>query len=53
MYLAYPLSAHSASGQTIAKEAFITALNNREMELKVRDRDPVDLLAVFKAAIRV
>jgi hypothetical protein len=53
MYLVYPDSAHSALGQTIAKEAFISALNNREFELKVRDRDPIDLEAAFKAAIRV
>jgi hypothetical protein len=53
MYLAYPDSAHSALGQTIAKEAFISELNNCEFGLKVRDRDPSDLEAAFKVAIRV
>jgi hypothetical protein len=32
---------------------FIAALDNRELELKVRDRDPSDLEAAFRTAIRV
>ena len=53
MALAYPDSAHSPLGQVIAMDHFIAALDNRELELKVRDRDPCDLEAAFKAAIRV
>jgi transposase InsO family protein len=53
MALAYPDTAHSKLGQVIARDHFITALNDREFELKVRDRDPVDLEAAVKASIRV
>ena len=53
MALAYPDSAHSSLGQIIARDHFITALNDREIELRVRDRNPCDLEAAFKAAIRV
>jgi len=53
MTLAYPESAHSELGQVIARDHFIAALGDCELELKVRDRDPVDLEAAFKAAIRV
>ena len=53
MALAYPDSAHTSLGQIIARDHFITALNDREFELRVRDRDPCDLEAAFKAAIRV
>jgi len=53
MALAYPDSAHSKLGQVIARNHFISALGDREMELKVRDRDPDDLESAFKAAIRI
>jgi hypothetical protein len=53
MALAYPDSAHSPLGQVIAMDHFIAALDNRELELKVRDRDPCDLKAAYKTAIRV
>ena len=53
MSLAYPDAAHSPLGQVIARDHFITALNDRELELKVRDRDPDDLETAFKAAIRI
>jgi len=53
MALAYPDSAHSLLGQVIAMDHFISALDNRELEMKVRDNDPCDLEAAFKAAIRV
>jgi hypothetical protein len=53
MALAYPDSAHSQLGQVIARDHFIPALGDREMELKVRDRDPEDLESAFRAAIRI
>ena len=53
MALAYPDTAHSQLGQVIARDHFIAALGDRDIELKVRDRDPVDLEAAYKAAIRV
>jgi len=51
--LAYPDSAHSELGQVIARDHFNTALGDREIELKVRDRDPINLEEAYKAAIRV
>ena len=53
MTLAYPESAHSKLGQVIARNHFISALGDRELEFKVRDRDPETLEDAFKAAIRV
>ena len=53
MALAYPESAHSSLGQVIARDHFISALGDRDMELKMRDRDPGDLESAFKAAIRI
>src|SRR5664279_37145 len=53
MALAYPDAAQSSLGQIIARDHFVTALNDRELELKVRDRDPADLEAAFRAAVRI
>jgi len=53
MALAYPQSSHSELGQIIARNHFISALRDREMELKIRDRDPVDLDKAYEAAIRI
>ena len=53
MALAYPDTAHSDLWQVIARDHFITALNDREIKLKLRERDPVDLEAAYKATIRV
>jgi transposase InsO family protein len=52
MSLAYPESADSDLGEIIARDHFIAALNDRELELKVRDRDPPDLDSAFKVAVR-
>jgi hypothetical protein len=51
--LAYPDMAHSRLGQVIARDHFIAALGDREIKLRVRDRDPSDLEAAFRAAIRI
>jgi len=53
MAFAYPQSAHSELRQIIARDHFISALRDREMELKIRDWDPVDLDEAYKAAIRI
>src|SRR5664279_2061717 len=53
MALAYPDAAQSQLGLVIARDHFISALNDRELELKVRDRDPSDLETAFRAAIRI
>jgi len=49
--LACPQSAHSELGQIIARDHFIPALRDREMKLKIRDRDPIDLDEAYKVAI--
>jgi hypothetical protein len=53
MTLAFPDSAHSKLGQVIARDHFIAALGDRELEYKVKERDPETLEDAFKAAIRV
>ena len=53
MALAYPNTANSELSGIIARDAFLAALNDRELEIKVRDRDPVDLDAALRAAVRV
>jgi len=47
MALVYPDTAHSQLGQAIARDHFITALNDRELEMKVRIRDPTDLESAY------
>lgn len=53
MALAYPGTAGTELNETIARDSFIAALGDREMEIKVRDRDPGDLNAAYKAAMKV
>jgi len=53
MALAYPDTVHSQLGQAIARDHFITALNDRELAMKIRDRDPTDLESAYRNAIRV
>ena len=47
--LAYP-GARSALRNRLAVEAFISSLNDEELELRVRDRLPQDLLSCYKLA---
>jgi hypothetical protein len=51
--LAYPTAFGSELGEIIARDAFISALNDRELEMKVRDKDPLDLETAFRAAVRI
>jgi len=39
MALAYPGTAHTQLGEEIARDHFVTALADRDLELKVRDRE--------------
>ena len=38
--------------EAIARDYFITALNDPELEMRVKERDPVGLEDALKAAIR-
>ena len=51
MALAYP-SEKSALSEHIARDAFLTSLEDPELELKVREREPIDLDATVKLAQR-
>lgn len=53
MALAYPGTAQTKLNDVFARDAFIAALNDRELEIKVRDRDPWDLESAFQAATKV
>ena len=53
MALAYPGTAQTELNDILARDAFIAALNDRELEVKVWDRDPTDVDSAFKAAVRV
>ena len=53
MALAYPGTANSELNAIIARASFISPLGNRELEMRIRDRDPTDLDAAFKVAVRV
>ena len=49
MALAYPLPAEEVT-EILAKDAFIDALADRELALKVRERDPKDLQHAYRLA---
>ena len=51
MALAYPGEKSSLS-EHIARDAFLTALDDAEFELKVQEREPVDLDSAVKLAQR-
>ena len=52
MVLAYPGEV-SRFSESLAKDAFLAALDDRDLELKVREREPPDLDAAFKVALRL
>jgi hypothetical protein len=51
MMLAYP-GEKSKLAEHIARDAFLTALDNPEFELKIREREPEDLDQAVKLALR-
>ena len=53
MAYAYPDAADTDIYRSMACDAFITALDDRDFELRVRDRDPYDLDSAYRAAVRV
>jgi len=52
MALAYPGTSYTHLGEEIARDHFITALADRDLELKVRDRDLATLDEAFRVAVR-
>jgi hypothetical protein len=53
MALSYPKTSGSELNEEIAKSYFLTALGDRKLELKVREREPADLDAAFTIAVRL
>ena len=53
MVLSYPQSSGSELSEEIAKSHFISALGNRDLELKIREREPKDLDSAFTIAVRL
>ena len=53
MTLAYPGEGSSSLCEQIAKDYFIAALGDRDLELKIREREPRDLESAFKHAVRI
>ena len=53
MKRAYPGEGVSPLCGKIAKEHFLTALCDKDLELKIREREPQDLESAFKHAVRL
>jgi hypothetical protein len=53
MALAYPVSMDSTVRDIIARDYFIASLGDRDFELKLREREPVDLDEALRIAIRL
>jgi len=51
--MAYPGEGASTLCQQIAKDHSISSLDDRELELEVREREPRDLESAFKHAVRL
>ena len=52
MSLAYP-GEKSGLAEHIARDAFLIALDDQEMELKIREKEPVDLDSAVRLALRL
>ena len=50
---AYPSETSSKLSSQFAKEYFMTALNDKDLELRVREREPQDLDTALKHAVRL
>jgi hypothetical protein len=50
MALAYP-GERSSLSEHIARDAFLSALDDADLELKVREREPIDLDADRKSVV--
>jgi len=53
MTLAYPGESNSSICEQIAKDYFIASLADRDLELKIREREPRDLETAFRHAVRL
>ena len=53
MTLAYPGEGNSSLCEQIAKDYFIASLADRDLELKIREREPRDLETAFRQAVRL
>jgi len=53
MTLAYPGEGTSSLSEQIAKDYFIASLGDRDLELKIREREPRDLESAFKHAVQL
>ena len=53
MTLAYPGEGNSSLCEQIAKDYFIASLADRDLELKIREREPRDLETAFRHAVRL
>ena len=53
MTLAYPGEGNSSLCEHIAKDYFIASLADRDLELKIREREPRDLETAFRHAVRL
>jgi len=53
MAQAYPGNATTEMGEKMACDHFLSALNNRDFELKIRERFPTSLDGAFKLAVQL
>jgi len=53
MSLAYPGEGTSSLCEQIANDYFIASLGDRDLEVKIRKREPRDLVTAFKHAVRL
>jgi hypothetical protein len=53
MVLAYPECGNSELFEVISRDHFLRALDDVELEIRVREKEPTDLDAAFKAALRI
>jgi len=53
MTTAYAGEATSKMGEQAATDYFLTALDDRELELKIRERQPKDPETAFRHAVRL
>jgi len=51
--LAGERAAHCKCSEEIAKDYFIASLGDRDLELKIREREPRDLESAFKRDVRL
>jgi len=53
MTLAYLRQASSSLGELVAKDYFLTALDDKEFALKAANKEPCDLDAAYRHAVRI